>query len=365
MITRSVRHAEQVLSGLDPAAELVPPTGPDARAALLGTILATPRHETTGPSPTAVPVAPPRRTRRLVLVGAVLVVAVSAATVVVGAARPQPAPAYAATPPLLHYQLAADAPTAADLLHRIAAAARQSPTVGTGGYGYISTKDWAMENPNLVDHPGNLRLQPSEMQKWYKTDDGSVRYVQSGPLWPAAVDSTGGPGQNVGYVCWTEQQTPPPICPVDRLADRDVMREVLTLHGTMEIIDGTGRESALGAAAGLFHDLVLPPAVRGRLWDVLADLPGITYTGRVTDRGGRTGDAFSVDFDAQTGPARDTLIVDPRTGQLRSYERTLLKLTNPDYFERWAPGYKPLRISTPAVVAYDVYLASELRPTNK
>jgi len=49
---------------------------------------------------------------------------------------------------------------------------------------------------------------------------------------------------------------------------------------------------------------------------------------------------------------------------LLSYERTLLKLTDPDYFVRSAPGSPPLRISVPAVVDYSVFLASELRPTN-
>jgi hypothetical protein len=108
-----------------------------------------------------------------------------------------------------------------------------------------------------------------------------------------------------------------------------------------------------------------PAGVRAQVLRVLADLPGIAYTGRARDRGGRTGEAFSLDFDAMTGPVRDTIIVDPASGTLLGYERTLLSLTNPNYFDEMVPGAVPLKVRTPAVVDYTVFLEWELRATDR
>jgi hypothetical protein len=304
-----------------------------------------------------------RPRRRLVLVGAALIVA--AAAVAVPAFRPDAAPVYAATPAPLRYERLANAPAAAELLRTIAGAAERSTTKGAGGYGYIHTKDWLLANPYLSDKHRELSVDPSETELWYNSSDGSARVVSRtvGPQGTAA-DSTQPPGSYKGYVCWDAKTPPPVICPVDRLTDPAVLRDVLLINDKFTAINQTGRLSPLSATADLAHQLVLPPAVRAQLWRVLADLPGLTYTGRVTDRAGRTGEAFSLDFDAETGPVRDTLIVNPDTGELLGSERTLLKLTDPDYLSQGVPGeHAPLRIRTPAVVDYSVFLTAQLRPS--
>jgi hypothetical protein len=299
-----------------------------------------------------------------VLAGAVLVLAAAATTVAVGALRP-PAPAYAATPPPLRYESPAGGPSAGALLRRIADAAERSPVRGAGDYGYIHTKNWILANPNLAPRGAFLTVDPYEMWLWYRTADGSGRVVTDDPDTGRA-ESVQDPGTYKGYVCWTaDSGSLPLVCPVDRLTDPRVLREVLLIDGQPETIDQTGRTSPLGGYMYLARDLILPPEVRAQAWRVLADLPGIEYTGRVRDRAGRTGEAFSLDFDASSGPVRDTLIVDPASGELLGYERTLLALTDPDFFAEFLPDAVPLKIRTPAVVAYTVFLDAELRPTDR
>jgi hypothetical protein len=353
MTIRSTRDAERVLADLDPAADL--PHRPDP--AVLRTVLAAPRD---------LPRSPVRPRRRLVLAGATLVV-VAATVTAAGLLRADPDPVYATTPVQLRYERQANAPAAGDLLRDLATAAERSTTRGSGDYGYIHTKDWLLANPNLADREQELSVDPSEKQLWYAAD-GSARIVitrrdsPNGP--PTEHDAVLAPGRHKGYVCWADGSTPPPTCPVDRLLDSAVLRDVLLISDRYQGVNQTGRQSPLSATAHLSHNLVLPPAVRAQLWRVLADLPGISYTGRVTDRAGRSGEAFSLDFDAETGPVRDTLIIDPANGELLGYERTLLALTNPDYFAPMVPGGSaPLRIRTPAVVDYSVFLAAEHRPS--
>jgi hypothetical protein len=352
----TMRHAELVLAQLDPAADLDDHS--TDRAAVLESILAAPPPSSSRRRPA------PRR--RLVLVGAAVMVAAAGAALAVPAFRPDATPVYAATPPQLRYERLANAPAAAELLRTIAAAAEKSTTKGSGGYGYISTKDWLLANAYLSDRHRELSVDPSETQLWVKTSDGSARVVSKtfGPQ-GTVNDETEPAGWETGYVCWNATTAPPLICPVDRLTDPAVLRDVLFISKNFMGVNQTGVLSPLSATSELAHHVVLPPAVRAALWRVLADLPGIAYTGRVADRAGRTGEAFSLDFNAQTGPVRDTLIVNPATGELLGYERTLLKLTNPDYLSTWVPGVQPapLRIRTPAVVDYSVFLATELRAT--
>ncbi|MFG3713329.1 hypothetical protein [Micromonospora sp. NPDC047730] len=47
---------------------------------------------------------------------------------------------------------------------------------------------------------------------------------------------------------------------------------------------------------------LLNPAQRAAVLRLLADLPGITVTGTVTDRAGRTGEAFSITTNATACP---------------------------------------------------------------
>lgn len=355
-MTRSVRRAESVLAGLDPAADLEGDLrgGSDQRT-VLNTILAASRDE---PRRAAV-----RPRRRLFLAGAALALAAAATTGAVAVLRHDPAPAYAATAPPLRYERPTGGPTAAELLRGLADTAERSPTKGSGGYGYIHTKQWQLANPNLAPKGVYLTVDPSETWLWYQDSDRSTRIVQDSPQF-GRHETRQPAGTQVGYVCWTTSVVPQ-SCPTDKLMDPKLLRDVLFISGQGKMVNMTGEQSPLGGYAHLAGGLVLPPGVRAQVLRVLADLPGIAYTGRARDRAGRTGEAFSLDFDAMTGPVRDTIIVDPATGTLLGYERTLLSLTNPNYFDQMVPGAVPLKVRTPAVVDYTVLLEWELRATDR
>jgi hypothetical protein len=367
MTIRSVRHAERVLTGLDPA----PTTGHAAtaaeRAAILHDVLSLARDDRSEVR------RRPAHRRRLVLVGAALAVIAGASTAAVDLIPQRTPPVYAATPALLHYEMPAHAPAAADLLRAIAATAEASPTRGSGDYEYIHVRYWTLSDPKWADRD-RWSVQPGEVQWWRRIADGSGLTIhrESGTS-QDVTEQTSGPGELNGYPgCVVAADPVPPgqpitSCPTDRLADRETMLRLLTFNqGHGLAIDQTGRLSPLSIAASVARYRVLPSAVRAQLWRVLADLPGIAYTGRVTDRAGRTGEAFSMDFDAGFGRARDTLIVDPATGELLDYERILLALTEPEYLaEAGVPDIAPLRIRTPATIDYWVILTAERRPTSQ
>jgi hypothetical protein len=142
------------------------------------------------------------------------------------------------------------------------------------------------------------------------------------------------------------------------------LRSLLT---DTSVTSNSGRYSPLGIVALLAEHRVLPPAVRASLWRIVAELPGIAYAGQVTDRAGRRGEGFSMPYDAIAGPARDTLIIDPATGEVLGFERVLEAITDPDHLARISDhaDQSPLTIQTPAVVHYVAFLAAELRPTDQ
>ncbi|MER5704080.1 hypothetical protein ABT023_19365 [Micromonospora sp. NPDC002296] len=95
---------------------------------------------------------------------------------------------------------------------------------------------------------------------------------------------------------------------------------------------------------------LLNPAQRAAVLRLLADLPGITVTGTVTDRAGRAGEAFSITSSAHGLPAQYTVIVDPRSGALWGYEEVLTTTAG------------KLNVTIPAVISYRSYLIAEYAP---
>jgi hypothetical protein len=204
-------------------------------------------------------------------------------------------------------------------------------------------------------------IQPGQTQVWLRTEDRSGRMIVRDAFEEHLGDHLYAPGMLPSPPrCLTEQIAAGGQrvdCPIERLADRDTLVRELNLDKRFETFGLSGRVSPLGEAAQLASFRVLPPAVRAQLWRVLADLPGITYAGRVIDRIGRTGEAFSIDFDGGHGPSVDTIIAEPATGDILGFERTLKRITDPEFLSKELP----LKIRTPAVVDYWVYAVAERR----
>ncbi|MGC4796113.1 hypothetical protein ACLQ3H_18695 [Micromonospora saelicesensis] len=95
---------------------------------------------------------------------------------------------------------------------------------------------------------------------------------------------------------------------------------------------------------------LLNPAQRATTLRLLADLPGITVTGTVTDRASRAGETFSITSSAHGLPAQYTIIIDTESGALLGYEEMLTTTAG------------MLNVTIPAVITYRSYLVAEYAP---
>jgi hypothetical protein len=77
-----------------------------------------------------------------------------------------------------------------------------------------------------------------------------------------------------------------------------------------------GMQSIFLAVRDLYSIYAVPQQTRAQVLRILADLPGISWRGAVTDRAGRAGVAISVD----TATTREILIFDPKTGALLAWD---------------------------------------------
>ncbi|WP_433047776.1 hypothetical protein [Dactylosporangium sp. CS-033363] len=103
----------------------------------------------------------------------------------------------------------------------------------------------------------------------------------------------------------------------------------------------------LQAVADMNRYHILDPAQRAAILRVLANDPGISFRGIVTDRDGRTGAAYTADVTHDDGPVRDIAVIDEQTGRLLSYERVALLTPSAD-------GRR-----SPTVLSYVLYLAED------
>jgi len=87
--------------------------------------------------------------------------------------------------------------------------------------------------------------------------------------------------------------------------------------------DAPANVALFSAIGDLLRDMPTPPAVRAALYRVAADLPGVTWAGRVRDPAGRVGDAVALN----DGSFRYELIFDPATAILLA-ERVVVTRTD-------------------------------------
>ena len=101
---------------------------------------------------------------------------------------------------------------------------------------------------------------------------------------------------------------------VERLAER--VRQIADAGAAAYGGAGSaGREQVWGTAVRLLAqgDAPLPPRTRAALFEVLAQIPGVTSRGTVRDARGRSGTAIALTL---FGSLREELVVDERTGTL-------------------------------------------------
>ncbi|MFG3423347.1 CU044_5270 family protein [Micromonospora sp. NPDC048063] len=336
----AVDEVRQLLGGLDPARDSRP-DDEERRARDLARILASDR--TGRPARRAVP------RRRLLLAAGTVVLAVAAGGVALETAR-EPQPAYAATPATLTYGPPASAETARARLRRLAevAAGQPAPQRPAGTVEYLESANWFL-NSSITGGRTTSAVVPEQWRSW-RTDDDAGRMLRKAlpPTfrsdaerreWKRRGGRTDSSEETRDYAAGEFHSRWRGEVPTDANA----LREWLTAGASAP----EAPVQYLEAVAELAGVRLLNPAQRAAALRLLADLPGITVTGTVTDRAGRSGEAFSITSDAHGLPAQYTVIVDPGSGVLLGYEEVLTERAG------------MLNVTIPAVITYRSYLVAE------
>lgn len=268
----------------------------------------------------------PGRRGLAVAMATLLAVAVS---FLIGGHR-QTGSAYAATPPILTYTPAGtDAP---GVLREIAARTAALPdTTGGGTYAFVATRDWDLFSRIDNDERVTSEVVERRTSTW-TASDGSGRLLRRYrvPWQRTHVDDETLPAGGLGLM-W----------PLRSLSadDETLARQLGEGHPAEN-----GPAERLVAVKDAYRQMPLPPAVRAAVLRYLADTPGITLAGRVTDRAGRAGIAVALDSDYSGLPTRYTLILDPGDGRLLGSEDMLTTTAG------------KLNVRVPCVIGYTVYL---------
>lgn len=110
---------------------------------------------------------------------------------------------------------------------------------------------------------------------------------------------------------------------------------------------GNGPAERLVATLDAAAEQPQTPAVRAAMLRYLAQTPGLTTTGMVSDRAGRTGLAVHVTTSMSGLPERRTVIIDPNTGRILGGETTLTETAG------------KLNVPVPSVISYTNLISSE------
>ena len=319
------------------AADPAPAAAPlDAAArTVLASILATP--------PAVAARRVPRGLLRAGLAGAAVAAAVAAYVVVPADTRG----AYAATPPMLAYERV-EVPARAVLLALAERAAAQPPKAH-GRYDYVHTTGWGLATSTLLSDgedpapPVTTSHWEESVQRFWMADDGSGRIVNEHTVTEGwAIEGTPehpdddtayGPGELGGRE---------PV-PTD---DRDALRARLHAEPDWDAGDW------VNAVSEVWGQKVVEPAEQAALLRALADVDGVVFRGRVTDRAGREGVVVSGDTDRGGFRMRHVLVLDPATGALLDGEGIALERGD-------------LPIKAPATIGYQVFVESRRVPTTE
>ncbi|MGY4907005.1 CU044_5270 family protein [Streptomyces sp. 900116325] len=332
---KQVRETDRVLRSLDPAREAATPA--DERA--LTSILSTPAegaHAGVRRSP--------RRGRRWLLVSGLATAAAAFALVVTSMWGTAPQPAYAITPKPLAYQ-AGNRPAAKvleEIAQRVKGLANDAPHGGTQRFVQeswsLSTRiDGAQVTSAIIPERRTTWKKPDGSQKWtVRTLKPQFQNDAQRERWGAAGSVGADPQEHSDSSGPADMSDPRNHeAPTDPSAMQRWLAEGYETSGPGETFD---------SVAERLLDRHFSPAQRAALLRALKDTRGITYRGNVEDRAGRVGAAFTVASRYGGLPKEQTLLFDPKNGNLLAYEEELTHDAG------------KLNVKPPAVVLYITYL---------
>jgi hypothetical protein len=251
--------------------------------------------------------------QNLVVLGMILIVG---GVLLVRAAGLGGGSAAAAIKPLHYTPPGPGAPSGSQLLRALADIAAHQPAAPTptphGRYAYVKTSGWYTIGGQ---GPGVGSTFPQSTQSWTLPDGAGRSLTVTGTGSHRRVDDL-------------HVRKGPPVF------DLSTNPRLLT-H---QLAVGHPRSGVPAEQLVDFEDLdhrqPIPPAADAAILKLLAQIPHLTNHGTVTDRAGRHGIAVSLDTSEFGGGIRETLVFDPHTGQLLSYEETLIRQPkgSPDQF---------------------------------
>ncbi|MEU5779755.1 CU044_5270 family protein [Micromonospora lupini] len=260
-----------------------------------------------------------RPTRRLLLTAGTLAVAAGAVAVL----RPfdqrtpdGPGESGSAVGTLLvpvAYQFDADPPAAGPQLRTLASKIKDTEyDHRTGRYMYHQKRVWG--DPVMSSADGRHHVAFADESKVWQAVDGtgSQSNTQLEPQYPDQESRDYWQRRMAGpAVADTAAMIPlPPMELTPPPADPSRLRELLKVE--------LGAGAASKEVSTLYARYVVPRATRAAILEVLADVPGFRWRGRVTDRAGRAG--VAVTADEREHDQQSLLIFDPRTGELLAHE---------------------------------------------
>jgi len=292
--------------------------------------------------PVVVPLRAPRRRARRWLAAAagVAAAAVGGTVLALLPLHDPPAAVASGSPPMLAFpvtpaELAAGGgePAHDTLLELADAAAAQTDPEPAGDVQHVLSQAWYLSAGLDEEGDPTSTVDPLVRETWLSPDGSMVAAEWRG-------QQLGEDGR------LTAIDTAPADATVDRIPagsfDPDLFSSLsddpATLRGELlEVAGGAaigcGPDSAYAAwclyqAAAIVSDpYVLSPAFESALWTVLADEPGVTLAGEVTDRTGRRAVALGI----PGGPAVESieavqvLLVDAGTGRMSGHEEVTLR----------------------------------------
>jgi len=292
-----------------------------------------------GPAAPVVPLRAARRARRWVAAAAgVAAAAVGGTVLALLPLHDPPAAVASGSPPMLAYpvtpeELAAGAgDPARDTLLELADAAGDRPDPAPAGdVQHVLAQAWYLSSTVGGDGSTTSTVDPVVRETWL-SPDGSLVAME----WR---------GQHLGEDGRLEAvDTTPADASVDRIPagtfDPDLFTAMsddpATLRG--ELLEAAGG-AAIGcgpdttyaawclyqAAAIVSDPYVLPSSFESALWRVLADEPGVTLAGEVTDRTGRRAVALGIPGGPAGPDVVQVLLVDGGTGRMSGHEEVTLR----------------------------------------
>lgn len=248
--------------------------------------------------------------------------------------------AYAATPPMLSYTLAAQADASAVLAEAASAASAADDFRSGGLYDYARTKGWYLDTSVRSDST-TTEVSAAVHEEWI-SPDGRGRFLDTGAN-GEVIDDQRFPDGGLSVIDQSALSRDPEVLASQLLGDPTIIGD-----DNSSVPDTEERFAVVSDL--LTHAPYPPPDLRAALFRVLA-LEELTLYGHVQDREGRLGVAVGLDSDYSGLPVSYRLLLHPSTGDLLAAEQILTT----------DPG--ALDVEVPAVLSYTTLIEYGTAPS--